>query len=118
MRVNVNAGLSDGDIPEHIIESLAKNNDRNKAIASQYLAHRDRYGRTIIFAERWYQCERIAAILNLGTASEPTASIPISTLQRRQPRRGTSKVQPRITGIIQEYKRGRTRRSPQRQDVD
>ncbi len=51
------------DLPEHIIESLAENRERNALIAGQYAGKREVYGRTIIFAERWYQCEAIATFL-------------------------------------------------------
>jgi len=51
------------DLPESIIESLAKNRERNALIAEHYASNRDRYGRTIIFAERWYQCEQIESFL-------------------------------------------------------
>lgn len=44
------------DLPEKIIETLANNNDRNNAIVNSYLANKDRYGKTIIFADRWVQC--------------------------------------------------------------
>ncbi len=44
------------DLPEKIIEIIAKNQDRNNAIVNTYLAHKDRYGKTIIFADRWFQC--------------------------------------------------------------
>lgn len=52
-----------GDIPEHIIERLAKNRERNELIANWYVSHKELYGKTIIFADRWFQCEAIAALL-------------------------------------------------------
>ena len=51
------------DLPENIIAGLAKNRERNALIAAHYVANRERYGKTIIFAERWYQCEQIANFL-------------------------------------------------------
>ena len=44
------------DLPEKIIETLAYNKDRNNAIINSYLADKERYGKTIIFADRWFQC--------------------------------------------------------------
>lgn len=44
------------DLPEKIIEFLADNQDRNNAIVNTYLADKERYGKTIIFADRWFQC--------------------------------------------------------------
>jgi len=44
------------DLPEDIITSLAENSTRNDAIVQEYAENRTRYGKTIIFADRWYQC--------------------------------------------------------------
>ena len=44
------------DLPEKIIETLASNKDRNNTIVNTYLVDKDRYGKTIIFADRWFQC--------------------------------------------------------------
>ena len=51
------------DLPENIIADLAKNRERNALIAKHYVANRERYGKTIIFAERWGQCEQIESFL-------------------------------------------------------
>ena len=45
------------DLPEDVIESLSANKERNTLIAETYLKNKDRFGKTIIFAERWHQCE-------------------------------------------------------------
>lgn len=45
------------EIPEHIIEELAENKERNEFIISEYIKNKSEYGKTIIFLERWYQCE-------------------------------------------------------------
>ncbi|MGL6196070.1 MAG: DEAD/DEAH box helicase family protein, partial [Thermoguttaceae bacterium] len=47
------------DLPENIVDELAKNQSRNNFIVSDYLANKNEYGKTIIFADRWYQCEYI-----------------------------------------------------------
>jgi len=52
-----------GDIPEDIISHLAKNRERNELIAQTYANERVRYGKTIVFADRWYQCDHIVAAL-------------------------------------------------------
>ena len=52
------------DIPEDIITQMAENNERNLFIAHLYARNRDRYGKTLIFADRWFQCEAIAKHLN------------------------------------------------------
>ncbi len=51
------------DLPENIIEYLAENHSRNDFIVSDYVANRSEYGKTIIFADRWEQCEYIAGKL-------------------------------------------------------
>ncbi len=51
------------DLPEAIISHLAQNSARNALIAQTYVDNRDKYGKTIIFAERWYQCEQIREFL-------------------------------------------------------
>jgi superfamily II DNA or RNA helicase/5-methylcytosine-specific restriction endonuclease McrA len=54
------------DIPEGIITKLALNRDRNLKIAKHYSDHIKKYGKTIIFADRWFQCEAISEFLTLG----------------------------------------------------
>lgn len=51
------------DLPEAIISHLAENSSRNALIAQTYADNRVKYGKTIIFAERWYQCEQIREFL-------------------------------------------------------
>ncbi len=51
------------DVPEDIITQMALNRDRNLFIASYYVANRDRFEKTIVFADRWYQCEQISEFL-------------------------------------------------------
>ena len=45
------------ELPDHIIKNLAEDKDRNNAIVNTYLADKEQYGKTIIFADRWYQCD-------------------------------------------------------------
>jgi superfamily II DNA or RNA helicase len=47
------------DLPESIIEILADDKDRNNFIVNSYVSKKDTYGKTIIFADRWFQCEHI-----------------------------------------------------------
>ena len=51
------------DLPDYIIDELAKNATRNNMIVSDYLNNKDEYGKTLIFADRWYQCEHIVSSL-------------------------------------------------------
>ncbi len=51
------------DLPEDIITQLAENNDRNAFIAKHYADNKEKYGKTLIFADRWFQCEAIIEYL-------------------------------------------------------
>ncbi len=52
------------EIPNKIIEELAKNEERNDYVAEYYIKNQEIYGKTIIFLDRWYQCKRIEEYLN------------------------------------------------------
>lgn len=43
-------------IPENIITDIANNGPRNEFIAETYANHKDKFGKTIIFADRRHQC--------------------------------------------------------------
>lgn len=51
------------DIPEDIITQLAQSQERNLFIAETYAANREAYGKTIIFADRWFQCDQLRGFL-------------------------------------------------------
>lgn len=51
------------DLPDTIITSLASNQKRNEYIANCYVSQRERYGKTLIFADRWEQCEQLSVAL-------------------------------------------------------
>ena len=40
------------DLPEHVVTQLAENRERNLFIAATYAKHKEKYGKTIIFADR------------------------------------------------------------------
>lgn len=44
------------DMPKDIVELLARNSMRNDYIVNEYIANKAKYGKTIIFADRWFQC--------------------------------------------------------------
>jgi superfamily II DNA or RNA helicase/5S rRNA maturation endonuclease (ribonuclease M5) len=70
MEFEVDDGLFDRlmykhkDLPENIIEHLATNQGRNNFIIDDYVKNAPEYGKTIIFADRWFQCEYILEKLN------------------------------------------------------
>lgn len=51
------------DLPEEIVTLLADNQSRNERIANHYAGNAERYGKTIIFADRWPQCVAIREML-------------------------------------------------------
>ncbi|MEI7768440.1 MAG: DNA gyrase C-terminal beta-propeller domain-containing protein [Chloroflexales bacterium] len=59
------------DLPEDLITKLAASKERNAYIAQSYVQNRERYGKTIIFADRWFQCEQICAFLRGPDAHKP-----------------------------------------------
>ena len=44
------------DMPKDIVELLARNSLRNDYIVNEYITNKAKYGKTIIFADRWFQC--------------------------------------------------------------
>ena len=57
------------DLPTRIVTQLAENIDRNKRIVETYVKNKSIYGKTIIFADRWYQCDSINTLLNSAGVS-------------------------------------------------
>lgn len=51
------------DLPEDIIDQLARNKERNAQIVDTYMRKRRQYGKTIMFADRWYQCDQLREML-------------------------------------------------------
>jgi len=84
-KTNFNLVLSDSDvekvifkhqeIPTHLIEDIAKNEDRNNFIAQYYCDNKTEFGKTIIFLDRWYQCHTVENYLNKMAGKEIASSI-------------------------------------------
>lgn len=51
------------DLPEEIVSKLAENQLRNDVIVKHYVENRAKYGKTLIFADRWWQCDYLATAL-------------------------------------------------------
>ncbi|MBC3802954.1 DEAD/DEAH box helicase [Acetobacterium fimetarium] len=52
------------DLPGEIVEKLAHDSARNDYIVNEYVSNKSKYGKTIIFADRWFQCEYLKSKLN------------------------------------------------------
>lgn len=84
-KTNFNLVLSDNDVdkliykhqelPSHIIEEIAKNEERNNFIAQYYLDNKEKFGKTIIFLDRWYQCKTVENYINKKAGKEIAASV-------------------------------------------
>ena len=84
-KTNFNLVLSDNDVdklifkhqelPSHIIEEIAKNEDRNNFIAQYYYDNKEKFGKTIIFLDRWYQCKTVENYINKKAGKEIAASV-------------------------------------------
>ncbi|HRG96213.1 MAG TPA: DEAD/DEAH box helicase family protein [Polyangiaceae bacterium] len=51
------------DIPDDIVQWLAENQGRNDVIVDTYVKNRKKYGKTLIFADRWSQCDYLRTAL-------------------------------------------------------
>lgn len=84
-KTNFNLVLSDNDVdklifkhqelPSHIIEEIAKNEDRNNFIAQYYCDNIEKFGKTIIFLDRWYQCKTVENYINKKSGKEIASSV-------------------------------------------
>jgi len=62
LSVRVVSGTKGHFTPAYINQS-AENQERNAFIAKTYADNQARYGKTIIFADRWFQCEQLRGFL-------------------------------------------------------
>ncbi|MGC4129021.1 MAG: DEAD/DEAH box helicase family protein [Bergeyella sp.] len=84
-KTNFNLVLSDNDVdklvfkhqelPSHIIEEIAKNEERNNFIAQYYCDNREKFSKTIIFLDRWYQCKTVENYINKKAGKEIASSV-------------------------------------------
>lgn len=59
------------DIPDDIVQWLAENQRRNDVIVDTYVRNRKKYGKTLIFADRWTQCDYLrTALLRHGVRAD------------------------------------------------
>jgi ATP-dependent helicase IRC3 len=63
------------EIPSHIIEEIAKNEERNDFISQYYCDNKVKFGKTIIFLDRWYQCRTVENYINKKAGKEIAASV-------------------------------------------
>ncbi len=84
-KTNFDFKLSDDDIdklvlrhqelPKNIVEDIAKNEERNHFIAQHYCDNKEKYGKTIIFLDRWYQCKIIEKYINEKAGKDIALSV-------------------------------------------
>ncbi|MEO0041615.1 MAG: hypothetical protein RL329_1063, partial [Bacteroidota bacterium] len=44
------------DLPDSVVTKIAESQSRNRLIVEEYITKKAAYGKTIIFADRWFQC--------------------------------------------------------------
>ncbi len=54
-----------GDLPDDVVTALAQNQERNDVIAETYAQGREKYGKALIFADRWIQCDYLREALRV-----------------------------------------------------
>jgi superfamily II DNA or RNA helicase len=94
------------DLPEHIVDELAGSAERNAFIAATYAKDRARFGKTIIFTDRWYQCEAIAKALEshgveAGSVYSHVDATPSTVAQRKKRDRDEN------ARVLQAFREGR-----------
>jgi len=94
------------DIPEDIIKNMALSRERNTIIAHTY--DKKQHEKTIIFADRWYQCETIKEMLlrrgvRAGAIYSHTTSIKGDANVRNVVRRGKSE----LDRDLQDFRKGK-----------
>ena len=94
------------DLPEDIINNLATSKERNDYIVGCYISNRKRYGKTIIFVDRWTQCEYLREKLRRqGVKADAIYSHVDSNLSSVEARsRGTSAENSKV---LQDFRDGK-----------
>lgn len=77
------------DLPEDLVERLAEDSGRNDYIVNDYLENYEQYGKTIIFADRWFQCVYIKEKL-LQKARERGLTLNVDAVYSHVDARATS----------------------------
>ncbi|HPO62691.1 MAG TPA: DEAD/DEAH box helicase family protein [Candidatus Kapabacteria bacterium] len=67
------------DLPDYLIKRIASDSGRNDYIINEYLSNYKTYGKTIIFADRWYQCVYIKENM-LKKAKEKNIPIKVDSI--------------------------------------
>lgn len=94
-----------GDLPGEVVTKLAENQQRNDLIVAAYIRDKKKYGKTIIFADRWIQCEYLRHALRQqdvradAVYSHVDAGLPTVDARNRRSRDENAKV-------IEKFRRG------------
>ncbi len=63
------------DLPDWLVGKMAESSVRNASIAQEYVTNRALYGKTIVFADRWYQCvDLVQNLLKAGVRADAVFS--------------------------------------------
>ncbi len=104
------------DIPEWLVEKLAKDHPRNDLIINEYVQNKEQYGKTIIFADRWFQCVYLRSkLLEKGIKAKAIYShidADPGTAEARNQRNSTENA-----AILKEFKEGKDASGNDKLDV-
>ncbi|GAB4310693.1 MAG: DEAD/DEAH box helicase family protein [Methanobacteriaceae archaeon] len=94
-----------GDLPQKIVKELAENEDRNKIIAQSYEKDAKKYGKTIIFTDRWYQCVTLCRFLRNRKIGNRNirADVMFNMVDRKL---GTAGTAQRNLEVLEKFKKG------------
>lgn len=91
------------DLPSQIIAYLADNRERNSFIVDAYVKNKDKYGKTIIFADKWTQCEFICDLLMRHGIKADAIYTHVSSLGRTPEERNKSN-KTRNARVLEKFK--------------
>lgn len=89
------------DLPQKIIKNLAENDKRNKIIAQSYVKNKEKFGKTIIFTDRWYQCVTMCRYLRDRGVN---ADVMFTMVDRNL---GTAGTAQRNLEVLEKFKKGK-----------
>ena len=92
------------DIDERIISELSANVGRNDHIVQTYVNNKEKYGKTIIFADRWIQCEYLQRKLE---DSGVRVNSVYTYIQKDPNSRGLRKDNTENQEVIRDFKAGK-----------
>ncbi len=93
------------DLPDNVVTKMAESQQRNNLIVEEYVTKKELYGKTIIFADRWFQCVDLKEkLLKRGVKADAIYShidASSSDIRERNKRTSTENGE-----ILEQFKKG------------